>query len=128
MSEAHRIRLRGPWEVRPHAVGAVPGRMTIPGTLHDGGWAGYVGPVSFYRRFGRPSNLGTGDRLRLAFERVTGSAEVILNGQSLGPLTSSGAFDVSDRLRVRNELEVRVQAADDGCGIVEDVVLEIVCR
>jgi hypothetical protein len=99
--------------------------MTVPGTLRDGGWAGYVGPVSFYRRFGRPSNLGTGDRVRLAFEAVTGSAAVFLNGEPAGDLNGSGAFEVTERLRERNELEVRLQAADDGCGIVGEVVVEI---
>lgn len=125
MPEPHRIRLRGPWEVRPHVPGIAAGRMVVPGTLRDGGWAGYAGPVSFYRRFGRPSNLGTTDRVRLAFERVTGSADVYLNGERLGRLDGSGAFDVTDQLRERNELEVVVQATDDGCGIVGDVVVEI---
>ena len=128
MSEPHRIRLRGPWDVRPHAAGAAPGRMTVPGTLRDGGWPGYAGLVSFYRRFGKPSNLGTTDRVGLAFERVTGSAEVFLNGAPLGHLDESGAFDVTERLRERNVLEVHLDAVDDRCGIVGDVVLEIVCR
>jgi hypothetical protein len=123
--EPHRIRLRGPWEVRPHAAGFPAGRMTVPGTLRDGGFAGYVGPVSFYRRFGRPSNLGTGDQVRLAFEGVTGSADVFLNGERLGGLTLAGAFEVTERLRERNELEVQWQAADEGCGIVGEVVVEI---
>lgn len=127
MSEPYHIRLRGPWEVVPHAPGATRGRMTIPGTLRDGGWPGYVGPVSFYRRFGKPSNLGTDDRVRLAFERVTGSAEVFLNGESLGPLDVAGTFDVAERLRERNEVEVRVQAAGDESGIVGAVALEIAC-
>jgi hypothetical protein len=123
--DPYRIRLRGPWEVVPHAAGAAPGRMTIPGTLRDGGWPGYVGPVSFYRRFGKPTNLGTTDRVRLAFERVTGSAEVFLNGVRLGSPVGSGAFEVTERLRERNELEVRVRAADDTGGIVGDVYVEI---
>jgi Glycosyl hydrolase 2 galactose-binding domain-like len=126
--DPHRIRLRGPWDVRPHAAGARPGRMTVPGTLRAGGWPGYVGPVSFYRRFGRPSNLGTGDRVRLAFAGVTGRAEVLLNGERVGEVAGAGVVDVTDRLRERNELEVVVAAADEGCGIVGDVVIEIVCR
>jgi hypothetical protein len=102
--------------------------MTIPGTLREGGWPGFVGPVSFYRRFGKPSNLGTGDRVRLAFELVTGPAEVWANGEPLGGLNGSGVFDITDRLRERNELCVVMQASDDGCGIVGDVAIEIVCR
>lgn len=100
--------------------------MTVPGTLRDGGWVGYVGPVSFYRRFGKPSNLGTDDRVRLAFERVTGSAEVYLNGERLGDLNGAGGFDVTERLRERNELEVRLLALSDAFGIVDEVVIEIV--
>lgn len=126
MSEPYRIRLRGPWEVVPHAVGAARGRMIVPGTLRDGGWPGYVGPVSFYRRFGKPSNLGTTDRVRLAFERVTGRAEVYLNGEPIGDLAGSGSFDVTGRLRERNILAIEMTAMDDECGIVGDVVLEIV--
>jgi hypothetical protein len=101
--------------------------MTIPGTLSDGGWPGYVGPVSFYRRFGKPSNLGTGERIRLAFERVTGPAELRLNGEPLGSFDGSGVFDVTGRLRERNELEILLQAADDQAGIVGDVAIEIDC-
>lgn len=126
MPDPHRIRLRGPWDIRPHAAGACPGRMTIPGALRDGGWPGYVGTVSFYRRFGRPSNLGTGDRVRLAFERVTGPAEVRLNDEPIGNLAGSGSFDVTGRLRERNMLAVEMMAMDDGCGIVGDVTLEII--
>ena len=125
MSDPYRIRLRGPWEVRPHAAGTPAGRMAVPGTLRDGGWVGFVGPVSFYRRFGRPTNLETGDRVRLAFGRVTGAAEVYVNGQRVAGLDGSGTFDVTDQLRERNELEVVVQATNDGCGIVGEVVVEI---
>ena len=121
----HRIRLRGPWDVRPHAADVSPGRMTVPGMLRDGGWVGIAGHVSFYRRFGRPSNLASTERVWLVFERIVGPAEVRLNEDPLGTLEGSGAFDVTDRLANRNVLEVVVVAADDGCGIAGEVVLEI---
>jgi hypothetical protein len=121
----HRIRLRGPWDVRPHAADVSPGRMTVPGTLRVGGWVGIAGHVSFYRRFGQPSNLTATERVWLVFERIVGSAEVRLNDEPLGPIDGSGAFDVTEQLVKRNVLEVVVVAADDGCGIVGDVVLEI---
>jgi hypothetical protein len=120
----HRIRLRGPWEVRPHG-GAPPGRMTIPGRLLDGGWAGFAGRVSFYRRFGRPSNLSPGETVWLVFERVAGAAEMWVNGGRLGALAGAGSFDVTTALAARNELAVIVEADGDGCGIVGDVWLEI---
>jgi hypothetical protein len=100
--------------------------MTMPGTLGDGGWAGFRGRVSFYRRFGRPNNLGPGETVRLAFECVVGPAEVRLNGESLGAVERSGRFDVTGRLMDRNTLEVTIDAVDDACGVVGDVVLEIV--
>jgi hypothetical protein len=125
VSEPHRIRLRGPWEFRLHTRRVSIGWMNVPGTLHDAGWAGYIGMVSFYRRFGRPSNLGTGDRVRLAFEGVTGTAEVCLNEEPIGVLAGSGSFDVSGRLRERNMLALVMAAIGDECGIVRDVVLEI---
>ena len=125
MSDPYRIRLHGPWEVRLHTAGVYVGWMTVPGALRDADWAGYVGPVSFYRRFGRPTNLETGDRVRLAFECVTGPAEVYVNGERVGELAEAGSFDVTDRLRERNRLEVVVMATNDECGIVGEVTLEI---
>jgi hypothetical protein len=121
---AHRIRLRGPWDVRRHGD-APAGRMTVPGTLRDGGWTGFTGRVSFYRRFGRPSNLSPAETVWLVFERVVGSTEVRLNDELLAHLNETGSFDVTDRLAERNMLELTIDAADDGCGIVGDVVLEI---
>jgi hypothetical protein len=99
--------------------------MTIPGTLRDGGWAGFAGRVSFYRRFGRPSNLGPKESVWLVFERVVGRAEIRLNDEDLGPVDGAGSFEVTGRLAARNSLEVIVEAADDGCGIADEVVLEI---
>src|SRR5262245_22601536 len=121
----HRIRLRGPWDVRPHASDAAAGTMTIPGTLRDGGWTGFAGRVSFYRRFGRPSNLETQETVWLTFESVVGRAVVHLNDEDLGPLDGEGSFEVTSRLAARNALEVIVEAADDVCGIAGEVALEI---
>lgn len=120
---AHRIRLRGPWEVR--AAGRSPGRMIVPGTLRDGGWAGFIGRVSFYRRFGPPSNLTDRESVWLAFEKVLGPAEVWLNGGRLGSLLGAGSFEATKSLAARNSLEVIVEATDDRCGVVGDVWLEI---
>ncbi|HEX3148145.1 MAG TPA: hypothetical protein VHR66_08670 [Gemmataceae bacterium] len=126
MSEPHRIRLHGPWEIRPHEPGMAAGRMTIPAKLRDGGWPGYKGPISLIRRFGRPSNLGTNDIVRLAFASVAGAAEILLNGEKLGTMIAAGQFDVTVRLKERNEIEVVIQADDDQSGITGEVALEIV--
>jgi hypothetical protein len=99
--------------------------MTVPGTLRDGGWAGFAGRVSFYRRFGRPSNLSPAETVWLVFEHVVGSTEVRLNDELLARLNETGSFDVTHLLTERNQLEVTLDATDDACGIVGDVVLEI---
>src|SRR5262245_65594892 len=99
---AHRIRLRGPWEVR--AAGRSPGRMIVPGTLRDGGWAGFIGRVSFYRRFGPPSNLTDRESVWLAFEKVLGPAEVWLNGGRRGSLLGAGSFEATTYLAGRKPM------------------------
>jgi hypothetical protein len=99
--------------------------MTLPGTLRDGGFSGLTGTVRFCRRFGRPTNLGAGERVWLVFEAIAGQAEVELNDARLGPVAGAGRFDVTDRLAERNLLTVVLPAADDEGGIVGDVVLEI---
>jgi len=81
--------------------------------------------VSFYRRFGRPSNLSEHESVWLVFERVAGRGTVILNDTLLGELEESGSFDVNGRLNKRNQLELRVDAPDDNAGIVGEVALEI---
>ena len=121
----HRIRLHGPWDVRPHLTAVQPGQMSVPGMLRAGGFVGVAGPVSFYRRFGRPTNLDAKDRLSLDFHEVIGAAEVWLNGHRLGQCNGAGVFDVTGTLMERNQLEVIVDCDDDACGIVGDVSLMI---
>jgi hypothetical protein len=99
--------------------------MTLPATIQAGGFAGVRGRVSFYRRFGRPTNLEAGDRLSLDFNEVRGVAEVRLNGDVLGPLHVAGSFDVTGMLNERNQVEVILECANDECGIVGDVTLVI---
>jgi hypothetical protein len=121
----HRIRLRGPWDVRPAQPDTPAGCMTIPGTLRDGGWPDFRGRIAFLRTFGKPTNLEVHERVWLVFECVRGAATVQLNGEALGELTGEARFDVTDRLAVRNHVVVELEAIDDQCGIVGEVVIEI---
>lgn len=125
MSEPHRIRLRGPWDVEPLSPAMPALRVSLPTTLRNGGLAGYAGLVRFVRRFGRPTNLSVGDTVWLVFEGVSGAAEVHLNDRDLGRVVGTGRFEVGDLLAERNAIAVTVEAADDSAGIVGDVVLEI---
>ena len=58
--------------------------------------------------------VGSDGALRLLPEV---NAERVRIGSDLG--------EVTERLRERNELEVQLRAADDGCGIVCEVLVEI---
>lgn len=121
----HRIRLHGPWGVTPTGPDAPAGRMTIPGTLRDGGWERFAGQVTFLRRFGRPTNLDADERVWLVFEQITGPARAWLHQNLLGTIDGTARFDVTALLAERNDLQVEIDAVDDQCGIVGDVLLEI---
>jgi hypothetical protein len=133
MSEVHRIRLRGPWEVMALARTPAgepmpkPMSMTLPCRWRDGGWVGFAGRVLHRRRFGKPTNLGE-QTIWLTCAGVEGSVMVRLNGGSILERTESGgpfAIEISDRLRDRNELEVLVEADSDAGGVWGEVALEI---
>jgi hypothetical protein len=122
---AHRIRLHGPWDVTPANPEVPAGRMTIPGTLRDGGWQGFSGRVVFHRRFGRPTNLETDERVWLFFEKVVGPSHVWLNDELLRVTEGTARFDVTAALATRNALRVDMNACDDQCGLLGEVALEI---
>jgi hypothetical protein len=88
----HRIKLRKPWE----------NQVTEHGAL----WR---------RRFGRPTGLQSRDTVWLVIEGLPATASVRLNGEPLGSLVGQPMacrFDLTGRLRQRNELALLVQAAD----------------
>lgn len=138
MAESHTIRLRGPWELTP-LVSETPQREQIPGgeplgfavrpvTQHlPAAWEavcpGFRGTVRYARRFGKPTNLEAHERVWLVVTDVAGSAAIFLNGEKLpAPL-----FDVTDRLRERNLLQIDVTQNDleQLAGLVGEVRLEI---
>lgn len=98
-TDPHRIRLRGFW-------GAAP--------LGDG-------RTRHRRAFGRPRTLDPGERAWLVSDGVAGPATVLVNGEPVGTVPAAGpfAFDVTDRLRPRNE------AVIETAGGVGEVALEI---
>ena len=99
----HVIRLRGPWEYRPSASGSRPAET-------DG--LPPPGRVAYHRRFGRPTGLGSADRVELVIDRVDALGSVQLNGESLGEIPAGGQAwrcDVTTRLTRRNELIVEVE-------------------
>ncbi len=123
----HVIRLRGPWQYEPLArTVLLPNGTTReePGTLPPSGktevpadWgeklgADFRGRVRFTRRFGLPTGLSSAHRVDLVIERVVSFGSAALNGESLGDLPIGGGpyrFDVTARLRPRNELGIEVE-------------------
>ena len=113
MSEPHRIRLRGPWEV----VGLQPERpatrMPLPCTWREGGWPGFAGRASHIRQFGQPRTHGAGERVWLFIEAVVGRGVARLNGRELGAVDGLFRVDVTDQLLARNQLEIDVECDRD---------------
>lgn len=130
MSTSHRIRLRGPWEVvaLESATGTLPPptRMAVPCSWRQGGWPGFAGRAVHRRAFGRPTNLGAGERVWLMIGGVGGRGEVRLNGEVMSAIVAGGPieFDVTSALAERNLLEIELAADGDG-GVTGEVALEI---
>jgi hypothetical protein len=85
VSESHRIRLQGAWEVA-------------------------AGGAAWTRSFGRPTGVGPGGRVWLVLERPAACAAA-LNGRPLPPVAGGIAawrHDVTADLRDRNELRLEV--------------------
>jgi hypothetical protein len=104
--------------------------MVLPARWGAGGLGDFAGRVRFVRRFGRPRQLDPHERAWLCFEGVTGAASFSLNAEPLGergPDEGPVEFEVTDRLRSRNELTVEVTAADGSGGLWGEVVLEVRC-
>ena len=126
MSEPHRIRLRGPWEVT--AIGNDRAtRMTIPCSWKEGGWIGFAGKARHLRSFGRPRQNDSNERVWLVIASVTGTGTIRLNGLDLGTVNGNQPFqsDITDRLEARNQLEIEVESDGDSGGVTGEVGLEI---
>jgi hypothetical protein len=94
----HRIRLRGSWEATPVGDGRVRHR----------------------RRFGRPRTLDPGETAWVVGD-APGPVTILLNGEPLGEAAGPFAFEVTARLRPRNELAVETT----GDGPLGEVALEV---
>ncbi|MEX0818771.1 MAG: hypothetical protein WD070_04230 [Pirellulaceae bacterium] len=144
----HIIRLHGPWMYEPLALtqwGPSGASMDLPGELPPAGtmkvpadWNATLGPgfrgrVLYTRRFGRPTNLDSHERVDLVLHKIQGLAIVTLNARRLGELKIGDPprrFDLTNLLHARNELHIEVnlpRGVDDidAGGIVGEVHLEI---
>lgn len=125
MPKPHTIRLRGPWKYRVltedtiQADGSVS-RQEVAGltgkTQISADWtqvlgATFRGKVRLTRHFHEPTGLDPSSRVDLAIDSVDGLGIANLNGELLGNLGESpmpARFDITARLRPRNELVIDV--------------------
>ena len=150
----HVIRLRGPWRYEPLAryvrdasgklsIDTAPppaaGRLEMPADWSASLGGDFRGRVRYVRWFGCPTNLAPGDIVALSFAAAVGQLSLAINGHSLGQYGGASlpmSFDITGRLRERNELVVEVEhplladetsASDDDRpgGLVGEVRLQI---
>jgi hypothetical protein len=96
---------------------------------------GFAGVIRCRRRFGCPTCLDPHEAVFLVVDGSPLSGSVTLNGQPLGPIGSSSTgaveFDITQRLKDRNELALELAVAADQTGgdaeapLFRDVRLEI---
>lgn len=139
--QPHRIRLRGPWEVewvsrsdgvagrkRQRRPGTSADRKLVRGHEDSGPatpetarvempaewrelFGSQGGRVRFRRRFNKPTNLETAQRVFLVLGGVGGTGEVRLNARELGQITGEHPtlrFEITGLLQTRNDLVVEL--------------------
>lgn len=84
---------------------------------------GFRGTVRYTRRFGKPTNLESHERVWLCVDEAAGTISMSLNGEQV----SDNFFDVTDLLNERNLLQIEVTQLDSEqpAGLVGEVRLEI---
>jgi beta-galactosidase/beta-glucuronidase len=137
MSTLHVIRLRGPWEYTVEAISSASnetaelppaGRLTMPTDWSESLGDAFRGRVAYRRRFGKPTNLASDERVWLVCDGAAARAALELNRQSLGDVSGPKMpteFDVTDLLGDRNELVAVVESLKEVGGLTGEVRLEI---
>lgn len=124
----HTIRLRGPWQIAALiSENPTTGEIEIPGDWGTVFGSEFAGPARFTRRFGLPTNL-TNERVTLVIEQIRGAGSIALNGVPLGEQSEgNGArrYEITALLKLRNVLEIALQASGQPAGGIGEVRLEI---
>ncbi len=85
-------------------------RVRMPATWQDA-FGAVAGTVLLRRRFGRPSNLESNERVHVALDELVVEAEVSVNGESVASVMRGAeprTFDVTERLNASNELALKL--------------------
>lgn len=115
---SHRIHLKGPWDYLLSTSSTNgPAEETKHGTARmPQSWADLFGNVSgtaeFRRKFHRPTNLESHERVMLVFTELRGIGRVLLNNLPIGQFDASGElveFEITTALKPFNEIAVEMQ-------------------
>ncbi len=122
----HRMHLKGPWDYEwvEGPTGSASSdededmtmdsplltnfRVRMPSSVQEA-FGNMSGRVIFRRRFQKPTNLDSNERVHIAFDGIGGRAEVSVNGKTLGSLSNNSetvSFDMTEALEQSNELAV----------------------
>ena len=142
------MHLKGPWQYEwldgPSGSGHVPDddatldsplltdfRVRMPCSVLET-FGNVSGRILFRRRFQKPTNLDDNEQVHIAFDGIGGRADIAVNGQALGSLTTNPktvSFDMTKLLEPSNELtvELTITADDDPStgGLFKPVAVEI---
>jgi hypothetical protein len=122
----HRIRLNGPWLLdRRAGNGAGPIHVTMPAARETLVRDGAERRIRLRRKFGAPTQVDDFERVWLVVEGLATPAQLSLNGNDLGEHIESVAFDVTERLRARNELVVEMDSRGPPGDVWSGIALEI---
>lgn len=139
MKMIHSMRLKGPWEydwVSPQlseeTLGcALSGTVSVPASW-ESCFGKTPGTVLWSRRFQKPTNLETTERVMIAAPTLAGIRAVRVNGASL-PLDDQPErgfrFDVTEALRPTNLLQIEMTCDSESevphRGMTEPALIEI---
>lgn len=120
----HIIRLHGPWQVGDSGTDAWSGTVTIPGVVSIPDEQ----RISLLRRFQWVARLQEHEKISLLLEGIAPAAEVVLNGEQIG--STSGTwdvhrFDVTGKLKPRNDLILLFDAGFEQAGIRREAALSV---
>ncbi|MCX7421385.1 MAG: hypothetical protein NT013_17830 [Planctomycetia bacterium] len=129
---AHRIHLKGPWEVRRLDRDEPLIRVIMP-TTWEAIFGEDAGRAEFRRKFNQPTNLEPHEHVWIVFDGIGGEGLARLNGFTLGPIdrtTPTAEFEITQLLALHNELSVELdvkseQVAESLNGLWGLIALEI---
>lgn len=139
MKMIHSMRLKGPWEyawkspeLDEDSLGRpLSGTVKIPASWEDC-FGKTPGSVTWSRRFQKPTNLETTERVMIAAPGLSGVTSVRINDLSL-PMDDQPEtgfrFDVTEALQPTNQIHIEMTCSSESevvdRGMTEPAVIEI---